>query len=244
MMLALDSGPIRVATVEDHFIFLAGLRSALGAQSTLELVGEARNAREAWRVACCKRPRVMLMDVNLGGGPNGIALTQALSKYYPAIAVLVLSVSDGIGYQQSAYRAGAQGYITKVDPPDRVVRAIHVVAQGGTFWPAGFVKDPGPVLTKAELKVARILARGLHNRDVARLLGITARTVETHRYNIRQRLEVDGVIEIYEWLRERGLLDGDLDDGPSIDDLGALLEAELQAELAASRESEDEQCEV
>jgi DNA-binding NarL/FixJ family response regulator len=228
-----EAKTISVAIVDDHPVFLNGVRATIGDDPSLKLVGEARNAGDAWRIAHCERPQVMLVDVNLGGGPNGLALTDALATYYPAVRVIILSVEDGSGHTRSAYRAGARGYVTKADPSERVIAAIHTVARGESFWPRpelGDQEQPWP--TSTEIKVMRILVNQGHNKDVADALGIALATAEAHRLNARRKLGLDTLVEMYRWLDEHGLLVDDDLQGASGDELGARLEAELVKQLS------------
>jgi len=204
---------VRVALVEDHPIFREGLRLVLHSDPSIELVGEAGNAEEALRLAERARPDVMLVDIGLRPGPNGIALTRALRKKHPDIRVLILSVEDRAEYVRSAHRAGARGYAMKADAPRMLIAAIHAVAAGGSFWPPSvdLSRSSGSILTPTELQVSRHLADGLQNRQVADRMGITVRTVESHRASSYERLGVSSAIGIRERLEAEGLLDPNLD---------------------------------
>ncbi|HSU38629.1 MAG TPA: response regulator transcription factor [Polyangiaceae bacterium] len=202
------SARVRVAFVEDHPVYCEGLRSVLQSDTRLEFVGEASDAREGLALARRAQPDVLLTDIALKGGATGITLTRTLTQQPPAPRILVLSVQTGESYVRSAYDAGARGYVNKADPPAALVAAVHAVANGGSFWPTGVDFGAGlNVLTKKELEVARLLARGFRNGQIATILQCSPRTVEAHRAKIYEKLGVGTVIGVREKLEERGLLE-------------------------------------
>ncbi|HEY5372693.1 MAG TPA: response regulator transcription factor [Polyangiaceae bacterium] len=199
---------IRIAFVDDHPIYCEGLRSVVHSDPRLELVGEAGDAREGLALARRVRPEVLLTDIGLKGGHTGIDLTRALVQQVEHTRVLMLSVQTAASYVKRAYGAGARGYVSKADPPAALLAAIQAVALGGTFWPPGI--DLGvsrDVLTPKELEVARHLAQGFRNSQIAALMGSSKRTVEGHRRQTYAKLGVGTVIGIREWLDEHGLLE-------------------------------------
>jgi DNA-binding NarL/FixJ family response regulator len=179
----------------------------LQSDPSIELVGEASDYLEGLKLAEEASPQLLLVDIGLKGGPNGIALTRALGERWPELLVLVLSVENGADYVRGAYEAGARGFVTKEAPLAQLLAAIHAVAAGSTFWPKevdlGGTRDE---LTPAQFRVAQLLAHGLSNRNVAERLGVAVRTIDRHREDIRKRTGAISAVEIRVWLEVRGLL--------------------------------------
>jgi DNA-binding NarL/FixJ family response regulator len=126
----------RVAIVDDHQLFREGLRALLEVWPDIEVVGEGENGFEALTLAEEKHPDVVLMDLSMPG-MNGIEATRQLRGAHPEIKVLVLSMHDEKAYAENMLEAGASGYVSKRIAIERLVEAIHTVAAGGVYSPAG-----------------------------------------------------------------------------------------------------------
>jgi DNA-binding NarL/FixJ family response regulator len=217
-----DSGtPIRVFLVDDHRLFLSGVRSELGtAEGTFELVGEASDVQTAVAGIRSTNPDVVLLDVHMPAG-GGLAVIEAVGRTNPEVRFLALSVSDAAEDVIAVIRAGARGYVTKTIGPDDLAHAI-VRVQGGdaVFSPrlAGFVLDAfagdavQPVdpeldqLTPREREVLRYIARGYAYKQVARELHISVKTVETHVSAVLRKLQLSSRYELTRWATDRKLV--------------------------------------
>ncbi|HRV59314.1 MAG: response regulator transcription factor [Solirubrobacterales bacterium] len=219
-------GRVRVAIVDDHAIFRAGVRSELVAG--VEVVGEADGVADAGLLIARTRPDVVLLDVHMpdGGGVEVIRraaeAAAADPEASPAPRFLALSVSDDPEDVVSVIRAGARGYVTKsISGPD-LIDAIGRVDQGdAVFSPqlAGFVLDAfagatAPeedneldLLTPREQEVLRLIARGYMYKEIARRLGISVKTVEAHTSSTLRKLQLSSRHELARWATERDLLD-------------------------------------
>ena len=200
---ALPAGPhrqIRVVIVDDHPLVRDGLRARLAVVPYLNVVAEASDGLQALEVAARDAPDLMLVDIGMRG-MNGVELALALRSSHPAIKVLMLSMYDTREYVLSALRAGARGYVLKEGPFEEIIAAIDAIWAGGTYLSArvaGFAMGvaTAPQLTSREHEILLLLAHGSSNKLVARQLGISVRTVETHRFSLRRKLGVDSASEL------------------------------------------------
>jgi DNA-binding NarL/FixJ family response regulator len=191
--------PIRILLVDDHPLVRDGLRARLEAVPGLEVVAEAGSAAEALERA--SGADLVLMDLNMRGG-SGIEATGQLVNRYPGIAVLILSMHDKLEYVTQAMQAGARGYVLKDAPGKDIVLAIETVMSGGIYYSPVLARQLArPVqqdnqLTTREQEVLQHIAKGESNKQIARELALSVRTVETHRLNIKRKLGIEGQAEL------------------------------------------------
>ena len=209
---------IRVFLVDDHQLFLSGVRAELGGD--VEVVGSASDVDAAIEMIRARTPEVVLVDVHMPGGGGARVITEVLVTN-PDVRFLALSVSDAPEDVIMTIRAGARGYVTKTIGPDELVEAIAAVAAGdAVFSPrlAGFVLDAfagaAPPSTDPELEqltprereVLRLIARGYAYKEVARDLEISVKTVETHVSSVLRKLQLSSRHQLARWANERRLL--------------------------------------
>jgi DNA-binding NarL/FixJ family response regulator len=209
---------IRLFLVDDHGLFLSGVRSELG--EDFEIVGTAQDVDEAIRKIRATTPDVVLVDVHMPGG-GGRAVIEAVRPSHPEVSFLALSVSDAAEDVIAVIRAGARGYVTKSISPTDLARAVGRIHDGdAVFSPrlAGFVLDafagelPEPVdeeldrLTQREREVMRLIARGYAYKEVAKALHISLKTVETHVSAVLRKLQLSSRHELTRWATERRLI--------------------------------------
>ncbi|GGR13936.1 response regulator [Streptomyces netropsis] len=207
------TAPVRILLCDDHAVVRAGLLALLGSAPGIEVVGEAGGGEEAVALAARLRPDVVLMDLQLGPGMDGIEATRRIVADATAVAevgadagkrahgpyVLVLTTYDTDADITRAIEAGATGYLLKAERPEELFSAIRAAAEGRTALSppvAGRVmarmRGAGrPALTERERDILGQLARGLSNREIARALFISEATVKTHLGRIYDKLGVD-----------------------------------------------------
>ncbi|MEV6331563.1 response regulator transcription factor [Streptomyces sp. NPDC051909] len=189
--------PVRILLCDDHAVVRAGLLALLGSAPGIEVVGEAGSGEEAVAMAAHLRPDVVLMDLQLGAGIDGVEATRRIAP--TGVHVLVLTTYDTDADITRAIEAGATGYLLKAERPEELFAAIHSAAQGRTTLSppvASRVMDrmrgaAGPSLTDRERDILGQLAHGLGNREIARALFISEATVKTHLGRIYAKLGVD-----------------------------------------------------
>jgi DNA-binding NarL/FixJ family response regulator len=195
---------INILLVDDHPLVRDGLRARLEAVPHLRVVAEADGADDALRQAGQCAIDLVLMDINMRGA-SGIDATGQFRAQFPAIAVLILSMHDKLEYVSQAMQAGARGYVLKDAPGKDIVLAIETVMGGGIYYSAALAKQLArPLvqdnqLTVREQEVLQQLAKGLSNKQVARMLELSVRTVETHRLNIKRKLGIEGQAELIKY---------------------------------------------
>jgi len=208
----------KVFLVDDHQLFLSGVRAELGAE--VEVVGAASDVDVAIEMIRARVPDVVLVDVHMPGGGGARVITEVLASH-PDIRFLALSVSDAPEDVIATIRAGARGYVTKTIGPDELVEAVGAVAAGdAVFSPrlAGFVLDAfagaAPPSTDPELEqltprereVLRLIARGYAYKEVAHDLEISVKTVESHVSSVLRKLQLSSRHQLARWANERRLL--------------------------------------
>lgn len=198
-----------VVLVDDHAIVREGLAQLINAAPDLSVVGQAASAGEAMEVIAAKRPRLVIVDLSLGGKP-GIELIKDLAIQFPETIVLVLSMHDEKLYAQRTIRAGAKGYIMKQEASGLILTAARRVLSGGMYLSekisAGLLqqlagtKKPGrmglELLSDRELQIFEMIGRGTATRDIAETLHLSIKTVEAHREHIKQKLNLASSTEL------------------------------------------------
>lgn len=191
---------IHLLLVDDHPLVRDGLRARLESIARIHIAGEAGSAGEALTIAAGVRIDLVLMDINLGAD-NGIHLTARFKADYPDIAVIILSMHERNEYVHQAIQAGARGYVLKDAPALEIIAAIDTVMAGGTYLSSALKNqatetDNSQVLTQREKCILKSIATGKSNKHIAQELGLSVRTIETHRLNIKRKLNIEGQAEL------------------------------------------------
>ncbi|WP_299535566.1 response regulator transcription factor [uncultured Streptomyces sp.] len=192
-----EPAPVRVLLCDDHVVVRAGLLALLGSEPDLDVVGEAGSGEEAVALAAKLSPDVVLMDLQLGAGIDGVEATRLIVGAGTG-RVLVLTTYDTDADITRAIGAGATGYLLKAERPEELFTAIRSAALGRTTLSAPVadrvmarMRTPPPTLTDRERDILGQLSRGLGNREIARALFISEATVKTHLGRIYDKLGVD-----------------------------------------------------
>ncbi|MEV7235219.1 response regulator transcription factor [Streptomyces sp. NPDC051020] len=192
----MTSPAVRILLCDDHAVVRAGLLALLGSEPDIEVVGEAGSGEEAVALAARLTPDVVLMDLQLGEGIDGVEATRRIAA--TGVHVLVLTTYDTDADITRAIETGATGYLLKAERPEELFAAIRSASQGRTTLSppvAGRVmarmRSPLPTLTDRERDILGQLSQGLGNRDIARALFISEATVKTHLGRIYDKLGVD-----------------------------------------------------
>ena len=202
---------VRILVADDHGVVRKGLRLILERHDGLEVIGEAADGREAVRLAEELSPDIVIMDV---GMPrlNGIDATAQILHRNPRAGVIILSMHSDEGYIVRALSAGAKGYLLKDSLEEDLIQAVRVVAQGRPFFSPRItqtllddyvrqlrqkgLQDSYDLLTEREKEVLQLISEGKSNKEVATILGLSVYTVETHRTNLMQKLNLHNTAEI------------------------------------------------
>ena len=210
---------IKILLAEDHKIVRDGLRSLFDKQPGMEVVAEAENGRTTVRLAQEIRPDVVIMDVTMPD-LNGIEATRQIIDALPEVKVLVLSMHSDARFVTEALRAGASGFLPKDCSSEEFIRAVGTVVANRIYLPpevAGVViedyvrrfppSDPSvsSVLTGREREVLQLLAEGWSTKEMASRLYVSVKTVETHRRQIMEKLDVHSIAELTKYAIREGL---------------------------------------
>ena len=214
--------PIRVLLADDHDLFRAGLRVLLQDLGGFEVVAEAGDGRDALRQVGEHRPDVVLMDLMMPG-LNGLEATARVAREFPGVRVLVLSMNAAEEFVLPAVRAGASGYVLKNARPAELEQAIRAVARGETYLtPAvsGHLiddyrrrtvgeADSLDKLTPRQREVLQLVAEGHSTKEIARLLGVSVKTVETYRSQLMDALDIHDIAGLTRYAIRKGLVSPD-----------------------------------
>lgn len=198
----------RVLIVEDHPVVVAGLTDALQDNDAFEVIGNVSSEAEAVRAAAELRPDIAIVDMTLEKG-TGLGAIKMLTEEHPGIRILVYTMHDEALYAERVMRAGAHGYVNKSATADELVAALRDVASGKMAISDelnekllqkaignGGSKNGVESLSDRELEVFEQIGRGLPLSDIAENLGISVKTVETHRENIKKKLDLSSATEL------------------------------------------------
>ena len=213
---------IRIFVADDHAIVREGIVSLLEKENDLKVVGEAGDGNEALERILRLKPDVAIMDVSMPP-TNGIVITKELFDKGYSGKVLILTQHDKEGYLQSALKAGVSGYLLKYSIKQEVIDAIRVVMRGGNYFSPSISKvllqeylheekkkpatPEGLPLTSREIDVLKFLAQGLSSRQIAEKMNVGVRTVDFHRANIIQKLEIHDIASLTRYAIKHGLID-------------------------------------
>lgn len=199
----------------------SGLKALIEQQPDLTVVGEADDGRQAVALAASLKPDLLVMDIGMPN-LNGIEAALQITQANPATAIVILSMHSDESYVLRALKAGAKGYLLKDSAESDLIRAVHAVAGGKSFFSPAVSKvllddyvrklqrsgaeDAYDLLTPREREILQLIAEGKSNKDVANLLNLSVYTVETHRSNIMEKLNLRGIPELILYAVRKGII--------------------------------------
>ena len=209
----------RILIVDDHPLVRRGLRELIDEESDLEVCGEAASVPEALRLAEATQPHVVIIDITLGA-EDGIELMDYIKSRWPTIKMLVSSAHDEQTFAGRVLRAGALGFVSKREPLPQVIAALRQVLRGEVYLSPHMAtcllqraavgesldQDPVQALSNRELQVFEMIGEGQNTREIARKLGISPKTVESHRKVVKTKLGVQTSAQLsrraFQWVQE------------------------------------------
>lgn len=212
---------IRVLLADDHQLMRSGLRLMLERESDMSVVGEASDGREAVALARSLKPDVVVMDIAM---PNlsGIEAAHQMTQEKPELGIVMVSMHSDETYVLRALKAGSRGYLLKDSAEADLIKAVHVVAGGKSFFSPAISKvllddyvrnlkrsgteDAYELLTPREREVLQLIAEGKSNKDIANLLNLSVYTVESHRSNLMEKLNLRGLPELILYAVRKGII--------------------------------------
>ena len=213
--------PIRILLADDHTVVRKGLRLLVESHPGFQVVADAADGREAVLLAEEFRPDVVVMDVAMPS-LNGIEAARQISARLPQTSIVFLSMHSDEGYVLKALKAGARAYLLKDSAEHDLINAVKAVSEGKAFFSPAIskmlvedymrqmqerkVEDSYELLTTREREILQLLAEGKNNKEVANLLGLSSYTVETHRSNIFQKLNLHSGAELILYAIRKGVI--------------------------------------
>jgi DNA-binding NarL/FixJ family response regulator len=211
----------RILLADDHKLMRSGLKALIEQQPDLTVVGEADDGRQAVALAASLKPDLLVMDIGMPN-LNGIEAARQITQANPGTAIVILSMHSDESYVLRALKAGAKGYLLKDSAESDLIRAVHAVAGGKSFFSPAVSKvllddyvrklqrsgaeDAYDLLTPREREILQLIAEGKSNTDVANLLNLSVYTVETHRSNIMEKLNLRGIPELILYAVRKGII--------------------------------------
>lgn len=224
---------IRILLADDHALMRRGIRDLLQSDSEIDIVGEAGDGREAVQLADRLKPDVMIMDLAMPE-LNGLDAIRQIRKDAPEVELLVFSMHDSEELIREVFAAGARGYVLKSDVAVYLIEAVKSLARHKPFFTPriseailnslvsgaghGTVEPPrtGP-LSAREREILQLLAENKSNKDIAKTLGISVRTVETHRRSVMQKLDANSIVELVHYAIRNGIVQPTVKIGSQLD---------------------------
>jgi len=212
---------IRIVLADDHAVMRRGLRLVLEQQEDFEVIGEAGDGREAVRLADTLKPDVAVLDITMPN-LNGIEAACQITAKHSGVAIVILSMHADESYVLRALKAGARGYLLKESPESDFLRAIRSVTEGKAFFSpivsrllvedyvrqmqAKDIEDSYDLLSPREREILQLVAEGKTNKEIAGMLNLSLYTVETHRSNILEKLNLHNVPELILYAVRKGVI--------------------------------------
>ncbi len=217
----MERAQIRIVLVDDHNVMRRGLRLLIERHIGFVVVGEAADGRQAVEVAQTTRPDVVVLDISLPN-LNGIEAAQRIHELLPDAAIVILSMHSDEGYVMRALRAGAKGYLLKDSAEEDLMEGIKSVSSGKAYFSSEVSKmlvedyireikargidDSYELLTLREKEILHLLVEGKSNKDIAIALNLSPYTVETHRRNLQEKLNLHSFAELILYAVRKGVI--------------------------------------
>ncbi|CAM3146647.1 MULTISPECIES: nitrate respiration regulation response regulator NreC [Staphylococcus] len=215
---------MKIVIADDHAVVRTGFSMILNYQDDMEVVATAADGVEAYQKVMTHKPDVLIMDLSMPPGESGLIATSKISESFPDTKILILTMYDDEEYLFHVLRNGAKGYILKNAPDDQLILAVRTVYNGETYIDMKMTtslvnefvnnsknddaptNDPFKILSKRELEVLPLVAKGYGNKEIAEKLFVSVKTVEVHKTHIMQKLNLKTKPELVEYAIKKKLV--------------------------------------
>ena len=216
---------MKIVIADDHAVVRTGFSMILNFQDDMEVVDTAADGVEAYQKVMEHKPDVLIMDLSMPPGESGLIATSKIADSFPETKILILTMYDDEEYLFHVLRNGAKGYILKNAPDEQLILAVRTVYQGEMYvdmklttslvnefvnqpqYDTGTTNDPFKILSKRELEILPLIAKGYGNKEIAEKLFVSVKTVEAHKTHIMSKLGIKSKPELVEYALKKKLLD-------------------------------------
>ncbi|MBB2507278.1 Oxygen regulatory protein NreC [Staphylococcus cohnii subsp. cohnii] len=216
---------MRIVIADDHAVVRTGFSMILNYQDDMEVVGTAADGLEAYQKVMEHKPDILIMDLSMPPGESGLIATSKIAESFPETKILILTMYDDEEYLFHVLKNGAKGYILKNAPDEQLILAIRTVYQGETYVDMKLTtslvnefisnsskdetatSDPFKILSKREIEILPLIAKGYGNKEIAEKLFVSVKTVEAHKTHIMQKLDLKSKPELVEYAMKKKLVD-------------------------------------
>ncbi|MGX0036189.1 two-component system, NarL family, response regulator NreC [Staphylococcus auricularis] len=216
---------MKIVIADDHAVVRTGFSMILNFQEDMEVVDTAADGREAYQKVMQHKPDVLIMDLSMPPGESGLIATSKIAESFPDTKILILTMYDDEEYLFHVLKNGAKGYILKNAPDEQLVLAVRTVYQGDTYVDMKMTtslvnefvnnskseeeatNDPFKILSKRELEILPLVAKGYGNKEIAEKLFVSVKNVEAHKTHIMTKLDLKSKPELVEYALKKKLLE-------------------------------------
>lgn len=216
---------MKIVIADDHAVVRTGFSMILNFQDDMDVVDTAADGVEAYQKVMEHKPDVLIMDLSMPPGESGLIATSKIADSFPETKILILTMYDDEEYLFHVLRNGAKGYILKNAPDEQLILAVRTVYQGEMYvdmklttslvnefvnqpqYDTGTTNDPFKILSKRELEILPLIAKGYGNKEIAEKLFVSVKTVEAHKTHIMSKLGLKSKPELVEYALKKKLLD-------------------------------------
>lgn len=217
---------VKIVIADDHAVVRTGFSMILNYQEDMEVVATAADGVEAYQKVLEYKPDVLILDLSMSPGESGLVATSKISESFPETKILILTMYDDEEYLFHVLKSGAKGYILKNAPDEQLILAVRTVYKGETYVDmkmttslvnefinqshqeeVSYSSDPFKILSKRELEILPLIAKGYGNKDIAEKLFVSVKTVEAHKTHIMNKLNLKSKPELVEYALKKKLLE-------------------------------------
>lgn len=217
---------VKIVIADDHAVVRTGFSMILNYQEDMEVVATAADGVEAYQKVLEYKPDVLILDLSMPPGESGLVATSKISESFPETKILILTMYDDEEYLFHVLKSGAKGYIIKNAPDEQLILAVRTVYKGETYVDmkmttslvnefinqshqeeVSYSSDPFKILSKRELEILPLIAKGYGNKDIAEKLFVSVKTVEAHKTHIMNKLNLKSKPELVEYALKKKLLE-------------------------------------
>ena len=217
---------VKIVIADDHAVVRTGFSMILNYQEDMEVVATAADGVEAYQKVLEYKPDVLILDLSMPPGESGLVATSKISESFPETKILILTMYDDEEYLFHVLKSGAKGYILKNAPDEQLILAVRTVYKGETYVDmkmttslvnefinqshqeeVSYSSDPFKILSKRELEILPLIAKGYGNKDIAEKLFVSVKTVEAHKTHIMNKLNLKSKPELVEFALKKKLLE-------------------------------------